>query len=154
MSILTNNYPPPNPVILTNLCHALLSDAHFYLLVMRLASQTGHSNVYLRKTSLISKLGCWSQDAELEDRQEVCGLDVDTINNASVVVVKKKHVQPAATNNSKKNQSKVKVVIKTDTLSEEPPALTTGMFFQHFFKNQQVRNSKKLKTQQIFLNQN
>ena len=48
----TSRYPPPNTVILTNLCNALLSRPDFYTQVLDAASRNSLSCIYLRKTPL------------------------------------------------------------------------------------------------------
>ena len=41
--------PPPSVVILSNLANQLIVDEHFYLAVLNLAKELGHSAVYERK---------------------------------------------------------------------------------------------------------
>ena len=45
-------FPPPSVVILSNLANELISDQHFYLAVLNLAKELGHSAVYERKVIL------------------------------------------------------------------------------------------------------
>jgi hypothetical protein len=46
------HFPPPSVVILSNLANELLLDQHFYLAVLNLAKELGHSAVYERKVIL------------------------------------------------------------------------------------------------------
>jgi len=99
----TSRYPPPNTVILTNLCNALLSRPDFYVQVLDAASRNSLSCIYLRKTPLSLShhrlRGIWmTTEGETEDcadtvadsSEKIHAMNHDSFKSAKPVKSKKR----------------------------------------------------------------